>query len=64
MKFQDSLQYYKKILGLEDIEIHFKLSNDTAIDWDDKNNRWIIEYQDTGILFTLIHELGNIFVRR
>ena len=61
MKFQDSLQYYKKILGLEDIEIHFKLSNDTAIDWDNKNNRWILEYQDTGILFTLIHELGHIF---
>lgn len=57
--------YYREMLGLSNE--HIKIDNDsidTAIEWDDDNNCWIIEYSDLGVDFLLIHELGHIFLSK
>lgn len=57
--------YYKDMLGLSNEHINIdRESNETAIEWDDDNNCWNIEYCDLGVDFLLIHELGHIFLAK
>ena len=57
--------YYKDMLGLSNEHINLdRESIETAIEWDDYNNCWNIEYCDVGVDFLLIHELGHIFLAK
>ena len=60
--FEREISYYKKLLNLEKEDILVKKHYETAISWEDINKRWNIEYHDVGIIFTLIHEFGHIFI--
>jgi len=55
------LNGYKNILGIkkECIEIDWS-GSDTGIEWNDRKKCWEIEYNDLGVDFQLIHELGHI----
>ena len=62
MVYEKEISYYKKLLKLEKEEILVKKHYETAINQDNMNKRWIIEFHDVGIIFTLIHEFGHIFI--
>ncbi len=62
--FDEEIEIIKKTFSLEGECINFEHSNIYAEDWNEDKNCWEVEYIDQVINYSLIHELGHIYLAK